>query len=437
MLSKPKLFWQSPHQRQQEWQVANLELRNDMGGLKPLGTKLSRKRLNLSRSYMVLNHQIWAMSRPGEGKIFGHGSTGYVKWGENESGGLLAIKIEPFRQIDEAQIAFDLGLAGLHVIRGHIKKLYIPYRYLGLSLKYFPRPQHVEQVLDLCIRITMKFHELHHGQYSRQRQGYLHRDVHFGNVLVDEHQHPHIIDFGFSVPNVADLAGQEVEENYQVTRLFYDECQLRRSEALLSPYFLNYEMQFYPDDYPKHYQFCIWGKIDTPGFWQYSFRDMDDQILYGELNDEELREGISKKINSSFERMEVNMLFRGIESSQELQKKWQWLQMEYGVNLFDVIYEKLVEKGIMRPKLAHLEPLNQFLNRPFLDFKQGPHQLIDIAFVLLMTRMQIDYRIYISFYQRLALPQKESFVVEMLAYNTDRCSEKEPELFSRMLRNPS
>jgi hypothetical protein len=131
------------------------------------------------------------------------------------------------------------------------------------------------------------------------------------------------------------------------------------------------------------------------------------------------------------------MLFRGIESSQELQKKWQWLQMEYGVNLFDVIYEKLVEKGIMRPKLAHLEPLNQFLNRPFLDFKQGPHQLIDIAFVLLMTRMQIDYRIYISFYQRLALPQKESFVVEMLAYNTDRCSEKEPELFSRMLRNPS
>ena len=51
----------------------------------------------------------------------------------------------------------------------------------------------------------------------------------------------------------------------------------------------------------------------------------------GELNYEELREGIEKK------NISLLIIFRGVKTSTELKEKWRWLHMVYKVDLFDVI----------------------------------------------------------------------------------------------------
>lgn len=416
-MHKPRLRWISQEERQREWRLAREALSNDVGALKPSGTKFSRKESGLTHSFIVLNYDLFAISRPSEGKIFGRGSTGYVRWIENESGKLFALKIQPYIDYDEAYIAYDLRVAEPHAIRkrqGFIK-LYIPYLYLGLSLKQFPQLLNLEQTLDLCIEITLKFHELHQGSTSRSHRGYLHRDVHFGNIVVDDMNHPHLIDFGHAI---LFESAYEQEENFQVMKLFHDEDTMKKSYCLLSRFFSNHEISFLEEFNPKQPGVYLWIQEETPAVIHYTCMNYEHRTIRDHIHFSDIQGQLADKIPGAIVFLELCIQLNQVRDTQQLHEAWLHIKRQYEIDIVECINEILEARGHLPKRQEHLLPLLDFFRKPYSEFRQehAVHALIDIAFVLLMARLRVDYHETLPLFNNLRLTYKEYVIKDMQQY---------------------
>lgn len=222
----PQVVWKSKEEKEYEWGFAKQRLTLN-GKLLPNGTKLSRLDYprDLQHSFMIIDNKIIAIS--GKGIYLGEGFYGQTKLAEDEKGNLIALKIvrnnEYNTKLDnEAQIANDLGVSGQHVIQYiGLKpyKHYIAYQYLGITLnKYLNiNPElSLDKRFHLCLKLSIALYQLHTGKTSKSKIKYNHNDIHLNNIVVDEHDEPHFIDYGY-----ASLLQKETIDIPDLLQLFY------------------------------------------------------------------------------------------------------------------------------------------------------------------------------------------------------------------------
>lgn len=201
----PGFLWGSPEEKEREWAFAKAKLIQN-GELLPNGTKLRRKDYpeNLTHSFMIIDDRIIAMS--GKRIYLGEGAYSHAKLAEDEVGHLIALKIitkssSRSNGIIESHIASDLGIAGKSVTRtSHITKQYIAYQYLGISLLDYIRSKSLslDKCYELCIKISLALHDIHTGRKAKSKTMYVHNDIHCENLVIDNQEEPHFIDFGLA-----------------------------------------------------------------------------------------------------------------------------------------------------------------------------------------------------------------------------------------------
>jgi len=252
-----ELTWDSA-QKSREWTIAKQKLSDSNGIPLTNGSKLSRKSSGFSHSFMVIDNRILALD--GQGKYLGAGLFGKVKLAEDEEGNLFALKIMKGTSSWEADIANDLDIAGSEVSRmggkkASLKKHYIAYKYLGITLfdyyNNFKETLSLDARYDLCIKISLALHALHTGGLSQTKTSYIHGDLHKKNIVIDKDGNPHIIDFGktrkTSLTNVAPLAN---EDTRSIFAYFHTPAEHRNHEPfykfsrMFSNILLDYEILF-------------------------------------------------------------------------------------------------------------------------------------------------------------------------------------------------
>jgi RIO-like serine/threonine protein kinase len=50
-----------------------------------------------------------------------------------------------------------------------------------------------------CIKISLALHDMHTGEKTKSKISYVHGDIHGGNIVIDDQNEPHFIDYGKSV----------------------------------------------------------------------------------------------------------------------------------------------------------------------------------------------------------------------------------------------
>ena len=192
-------------EKSHEWAEAKRQLTGSNGQLLKNGTKLRRKDSGLNHSFMVIDNRILAFNV--QGKYLGRGSSGKAKLAEDETGRFFAVKVQnrAFGK-SETDIAYDLNFSGEKTERTNEylrTKEYLACRYLGRSL--FACHEELNKTLSLDARyalltqLALELHAFQTGLDSKTRTAYHHGDFYIRNVVIDEHNKPHIIDFGSSV----------------------------------------------------------------------------------------------------------------------------------------------------------------------------------------------------------------------------------------------
>ncbi|MDX2346858.1 MAG: phosphotransferase [Legionella sp.] len=168
------------------------------------GSKLRRKDSGLNHSFMVINGRILAFNRKGDN--LGKGAFGKAKLAEDETGRLFAVKVQAYGfSEDEAEVTYDLDFSGKKTKRDKGEKEYLDCRYLGRSL--FDKYRGLNALLSLderyafLTKLALNLHALHTGSDSKTRTPYHHGDFHLRNIVLDDDNNPHIIDFGMSSSN--------------------------------------------------------------------------------------------------------------------------------------------------------------------------------------------------------------------------------------------
>lgn len=218
----PGILW-SAEEKDREWAFAKEKLMPH-GELLPNGSKLRRKDYpdNINHSFMVIDDRIIAFS--GKGVHLGSGRDAHTKLAEDEEGNLIALKIVTRDGYDsssltESHIAHDLGIAGQRITRSSASqryptKHYIAYKYLGTRLLDYinSRSLSLDKCYELCIKVSLALHDMHTGKKTKSKKSYQHNDIHWGNLVIDDQEEPHFIDYGRAwggdepgVPGVADI----------------------------------------------------------------------------------------------------------------------------------------------------------------------------------------------------------------------------------------
>ncbi len=219
---KDLLTWPNSEHKKAQWAFALQKLSKD-GILKPDGTKLSRKDFPelLTHSFIILNQHIFALAGPNQYLGFEKYCT---KLAEDEFGGNWAIKIliqnhflNP-KIIREETIAIDLqqalpGCKGIKALGPRVYKYYLPQIYLGKSLSEVLRSNTLNPTLriELAIKLATRLHELHTGKLSQSQTRYIHGDLNQGNIVIDNHQQVHLIDFEDAEPFNTNYLATELE----------------------------------------------------------------------------------------------------------------------------------------------------------------------------------------------------------------------------------
>lgn len=201
----PQSIFEHEQQRKYEWTEAQIKLRDAQGQLLKNGSKLRRKDSGLQHSFIIIDHQILALSPQGD--YIGKGASGAAKLAENESGHMYAVKIQRESLDDqEAHITHDLGISGQKATRSSSdesqpQKEYLACQYLGCTAERRFRELHnlsLDERYAFLIKLALEFHALHTGAHSKTYTAYSHNDAHWENVVIDEQNNPHLIDFGRS-----------------------------------------------------------------------------------------------------------------------------------------------------------------------------------------------------------------------------------------------
>jgi hypothetical protein len=206
----PGILWSSEEEKTREWAFANEKL-TPHGKLLPNGSKLRRKDYpdDLSHSFMVIDDKIIAISA--KGIYLGSGRNAHTKLAEDKAGSLIALKIVTndggeSNSAREAHIAHDLGIAGRQITRvsasrKYPTKQYIAYQYLGICLHDYlnkNKALSLDKRYELCIKISLALHDMHTGEKTKSKISYVHGDIHGGNIVIDDQNEPHFIDYGRS-----------------------------------------------------------------------------------------------------------------------------------------------------------------------------------------------------------------------------------------------
>lgn len=182
--------------------------------------KFSRKTSGLEHSFIKIpNGIILMLANNQEGKIIdndeghvtklganviGEGGFGRVKYAINEHGELYAVKIieftSPLCVKPEAEINEEMGYGFAEIIirpesKGH--KTYIVMKYLGEPLCAILEKKHITTLndrLDLTIQAWIEI-------YHINQHGYTHRNISLQNMVVDDQNTLHIIDYGLMGSN--------------------------------------------------------------------------------------------------------------------------------------------------------------------------------------------------------------------------------------------
>src|SRR3990167_3978291 len=224
----PGILWASAEEREREWLLAKEKLSSD-GKLLPNGTKLRRKDYpeTLNHSFMVMDGRIIVLS--GKGVHLGKGRDAHAKLAEDEVGNLIALKIitndgGESNSVRESAIAYDLGIAGQRITRASTSKSfptkhYIAYQYLGTRLLDFIRSKSLslDKCYELCIKISLALHEIHTGKKTKSKKSYQHNDIHWGNLVIDDKEEPHFIDYG----RAWEAYGRNEDDIVQMLLLFF------------------------------------------------------------------------------------------------------------------------------------------------------------------------------------------------------------------------
>jgi hypothetical protein len=234
-LSYGDFSWSSSEIKKKEWDYAKKKL-SPNGKLLPDGTKLRRKSSEnmLEHSFIIIDQTILAMAPRRD--YLGEGASAKAKLGEDEDGGLWAIKIRRIGQNNqhrvvpdspgnEEKIAFDLSKALKATNRMKSSYLagffgdkqgkhYLATVFLGQTLDKYLKEQQLsdDQRYALAIKITGAVHALHSGEHSKNGLKYMHGDLNSGNITIDAKGDVHLIDHGSSL-NISGMSKTEYETN--------------------------------------------------------------------------------------------------------------------------------------------------------------------------------------------------------------------------------
>jgi len=238
-LSYGLFSWESKEVKRDEWAYAQGKLA-PKGVLLPDGTKLRRKdHPGMTHSFIIIDGRILAIAGKEKVNHLGEGASARAKMGEDEDGGVWAIKIRDSRKNsnsgedrlipdspkEEEKIVVDRsnGLKSTQrkssngnpgkpevsniptktgVFWGfEANKHYLATAYRGKTLeKYLKENRNLTkaQRYDLAIKITELVNNLHAGVGSKKKNKYTHRGLSHENITIDDLGDPHLIDFGSS-----------------------------------------------------------------------------------------------------------------------------------------------------------------------------------------------------------------------------------------------
>ena len=165
------------------------------------------------------NGPVLAFSRGKLGGELGSGTFGSVKFVVDKNNRLYAMKTEETNDTTshEASIAFDLQLMIEKKLKrseknydyNHKIKYYSLFIYLGKQLKItlLENSFLFEEKVTLARKLSWEVYKLNTGLLSSSRRGYVLHDIKPTNIVIDDHAHPKLVDYGFaSIANTTNLA---------------------------------------------------------------------------------------------------------------------------------------------------------------------------------------------------------------------------------------
>jgi len=222
---------------------------------------------------MVIDNRIISFS--GKGIHLGRGREAHTKLAEDEVGNLIALKIIINKGWleSESQIAYDLGIAGQQTTRkSNLKepytKQYIPYQYLGTLLfdyLYQNKSLSLDTRYELCIKTSLALHDIHTGRKAKSKKSYSHGDIHWGNLVIDDQNEIHFIDFGSAfktnpqyehrndiVQMLLLFFTPEKDRNYRHENWIFDAWLAEYAYSYGRPYYHSKTKKYYPKKQTIH-----------------------------------------------------------------------------------------------------------------------------------------------------------------------------------------
>jgi serine/threonine protein kinase len=162
----------------------------------------------LNHDFLKVNGKLIALAPEKEGRI-GKGSHGIVRIGIDELGNRYAIKVEHITRLSltkEFEILGDLNLAYGRLISIANSRIYTVMPYLGRPLHKLLKKNELDfqERLRISIKLCLIVASLHQGLASKSKTAYAHLDIKPENVVIDEQNDPHLIDFGYAETNPND-----------------------------------------------------------------------------------------------------------------------------------------------------------------------------------------------------------------------------------------